>query len=92
MEANKLKARSPDERAEELLASSAEHDAESRRALLGTALWCVCWSLSGAGMIGLAMHMTDVDRAEIVFAGGLAGGQIAIIVTLIRAWRRHEGS
>lgn len=63
---------------------------DTRTDIVLTALACMFFSASGIGMIGFALHTTDIWIGRAFFWGGIALGNCGIIYTLLAAYRRGE--
>jgi len=90
-----------------LLEISAERkEQEARRAKdlsdaergLGRHAWllvplCGAWVLAGYALIGLAFHLTDADRAQAAFLGGVLVGNAGPAFTVIlHHWRSAQAA
>ena len=63
---------------------------DTRLDLAGTAVVCMLCSAAGIGLIGFAIHTTDVWIGRASFWGGVALGNSGVIFTLLAAYRRGE--
>ncbi len=80
--------RTPQERAEELLALEREAEREERSATARTLLSCFAWVLIGLALMGYAVHTTDLRAAGIAYWAGLMLGNGGVLLTLISAYLR----
>jgi len=66
-------------------------DPAARRRVVVIALLCVAWLCLGYGLLGLAFHLTDPDRAEAAFlAGILAANGGPVWTVLIASWLAQQ--
>ncbi len=80
--------RTPEERAEELLALEREAEREERAATARTLISCFAWVLIGLALMSYAVHTTDLRVGGMAYWAGLLLGNGGVLLTLIGAFLR----